>query len=165
MDEFEKRLWNARLDAQFNVLYWGYLGNRYERWNQSLKIFLAVFSSGTVASWLILSGNEIVWKCFSMITALAGVIQSFLQWDQLIKTYTELRSPWVEIWGELDSLWIEFHENSNRKVLLKKCQQLRHDITNARMNQKCIYLDKKLCEKCYNEIWNQVIKNKKAGIS
>ena len=43
-------LWNALLDADLNVCYWTCISDRYTKWDQCLKLIVALSASGTVAA-------------------------------------------------------------------------------------------------------------------
>jgi hypothetical protein len=98
------------LDADLSVQYWTYLSRRYSKWDKYTKIFLAVMSSSTVASWGIWGEIDILWKILSAISALVAVALPILNWQQMIARMSDLVGKWSRIRYEYENLWLDLPE-------------------------------------------------------
>jgi hypothetical protein len=79
-----KSLWYSMLDADMNARYWSYLSRRYSNRDKYSKIFLALMSSGTVASWGFWSDMQIIWKILSACSALLAIALPIINWPKMI---------------------------------------------------------------------------------
>jgi hypothetical protein len=151
-DEFEKTIWNAMLDAEMNVLYFEYLGNAYAKKDKCLKIFLAIISSGSVASWTIVSGYDIIWKILTIVTALIATVYPFLGWNEQLRKISSIRSHWIEIFHDTESLWIEYSEKPSKRGLKDNLRIIKKDIAKVLVEEDFLSKNSNLQNKCYNEI-------------
>lgn len=137
-----------------NVLYWTRLGVKFYNRDRFAKWALAFLSSGAVASWLIVD-LPIIWKCLSVFTAGVSIFLSIMNWPDLIKRISEVRSQWIDISKEADLLWLKCQENVERDYGTDIAQ-----ISSVESAvKKAEYLlpeNLKLREQCYNEIRNKL---------
>ena len=90
-----KAIWEAVLDADFNVRYWGHLSRRYSVRDNRIKIFLALMSSSTVASWGIWNEVNILWKILFSISSVTAIIFPFLNLQKKNGEMSNLRGKVV----------------------------------------------------------------------
>ena len=100
-----KAIWEAMLDADFNVRYWGDLSRRYSERDNYTKIFLALMSSSTVASWGIWNEVNILWKILFSISSVTAIIFPFLNLQKKIGEMSNLRGKWSRISRAYENLW------------------------------------------------------------
>lgn len=106
------RVWYAMLTADLNYRYWGHLGRRYSGWDRTARIFLALTSSTTVASWSFLIQYDVIWKILSAISAAIAVSLPVFNWQALAETIVDLRAGWLQILKEYENLWTRIEEDS-----------------------------------------------------
>ncbi len=101
-------VWEALLDAEMNVRYWGYLAKRFAGREKSLKIALALTTSSTILSlpvWERLSYGSIVLGLLGLLNAVLACILPILNYSERIETMANLRGAWSQLSIELARLW------------------------------------------------------------
>jgi len=139
------------LDADMNVRYWGYLGRRYYALDKYSKIFLAVMSSGTVASWGIWTDIDILWKVLSGISALIAISLPILNFQRQIELVTAQRREWLYLKNEYDNLWLILTAKAAEEVVKEYKKLKTREITTTKDESKLPH-DEKLLNKCYQEV-------------
>ena len=109
----KKIIWDSMLDADLNARYWSYLSQRYYLRDKYSKIFLAVMSSGTVASWQFWDAVPFVWKGLSALSAVTAIALPILNWSKTIENMVRLKQQWTELKNEYEMVWIS-HRNRNK---------------------------------------------------
>src|SRR2546423_763950 len=69
------------------------------------KIFLAVTSSSTVATWGFWTDVAWLWKSLSAISAVLAVALPILDWNRKLSELSDLHGRWVQIRNEHENLW------------------------------------------------------------
>ena len=146
-------IWESMLDADLNERYWGYLAERYHKKEKYTKIFLAVMTSGTVASWGFWSQVEILWKILSSLSALLAIALPIVNWPKMVEAMIDLKQKWFQIRSDYEMLWIEVEDGINDKEKVKRELKRLKD-KEARISQKEANLpnDKKLIRRCWKEV-------------
>ena len=98
-------LWDALLDADLNVCYWTWISDGCTKWDQWLKIVIALAASGTVAAWGIWSQYPSAWKVLSAAACVASVIHPVLFSSEKLKRISGLVATWKEICTDYELLW------------------------------------------------------------
>lgn len=149
----EKEFWNSMLDADLFVRYWFYLSKRYYDRDTFLKIFLAVMSSGTVASWGFWSQISWLWKVLSAVSMLISIALPILNWQKMIERMSLLKGKWTQIENEYELLWLTYKNKSNNNLELekqfRKIKEMENKISEIETN---LPYDKKLLGQCYDEV-------------
>lgn len=145
------------LDSDMNSRYWKYILHRYVFIEKSLKIFLAVMASGTVASWGIWSTIPILWKTLSAISAIVAIISPILDYSDKVKKVSFICGKWVRLKEEYNFIWIKFEnnllENTSEFELIKSAYlELKNEQINLGEKEIQFSVDNKLLNKCYNEV-------------
>ena len=79
MNDTRSSLWSSMLDIDMNQRYYGHLCRRYARRELFLKIFVAVTSSTSIASWKLWSQKQgwcdwsTAWQILTGLSAIAAV--------------------------------------------------------------------------------------------
>ena len=154
MTVLREEVWKKMLTAELNERYWQYLTQRYVKYDKWLKIFLAIMSSGTVASWSIWKADDyaIIWKSLSSISAVVAMIQPFLNYAQVTKETEQLAHKWIELASAYQSLWFEVENDLDEKKIkeaYKKIENMQVDIEKREIK---IPVDKKLICLCQSEV-------------
>lgn len=157
MTELERIAWNAILDSEMNALYYRYIARRYKIRDKFLQIFVAVLATSAVGS-LQLWKLQIawfkwswVWDILSLLAVIISVSAPFMNFSKISNKANTLRPIFQRFTSDYEDLWVQrnqLKENTFRKKLssLKKLEtdQTSHDSNMPR--------DKKLIEKCQDEI-------------
>jgi len=107
-----KQVWESMLTADLNYRYWGHLGRRYSKLDRTARVFLALTSSSTVASWGFLIEQEMVWKLLSALSAIIAVSLPVFNWQATAETIVELRTGWLQILKEYEMLWMRIEDDA-----------------------------------------------------
>jgi hypothetical protein len=147
-----KTIWDSMLDADMNQRYWSHLSRRYYVRDQYSKIFLALMSSGTVASWGFWSDFAIIWKVLSAASALLAIALPLLNWPRHISSMVSLKQKWTEIKADYELLWLVLEKGKKDSEVgkeLKRIKQLETKVSQQETNLPC---DKKLIYQCRDEV-------------
>lgn len=143
------------LDADLNVRYWGHLSRRYHARDLYSKIFLAIMSSGTVASWGFWGEIQIVWKIFSAMAAMTAIILPFLNWSNMIGKMVEIQQIWIKLQNDYDLLWTTLKDGRKAETEFegdfKKIKGEEVLVSQKECNVP-VPVDKKLSNQCYDEV-------------
>ena len=104
--EIHKAIWESMLDADMNERYWTWLSRNYFKQDRYLKIFLAVMTSGVVASWNLWADIQIIWKVWSAIAALTAIISPIMKLEKSIEHLSTTKGKWKKALGEYEILWL-----------------------------------------------------------
>jgi len=95
------------LTAQMNACYWNRLAYRYSEREKWIKIFLAVTSSGTVASWSVWTNYAIAWKVLSGLSAILAVSLPILNYSGRVTELNKVASKCAQLRLGYDQLWAQ----------------------------------------------------------
>ena len=140
------------LDAELNVRYWKYLAHRYTKYDQTLKIFLALVSSGAVAGWSIWGGYPEVWKFLSGLSAIVAIALPILNFQKQIESMSLLSGKWFELTIEYEEQWRKLNNGTSEKKI--ESMHTNTKKKEAILVQKEVKLphDNRLLRKCFNEV-------------
>ena len=113
MGSMEKRteMWNSMLDAEMNEIYWSDEAKRYGSFDRSLKLTIAVLSSGTtVALFSTFSSHPILVKVLALLVTVVSLVHSNFFSTNRLKLVTGLAARWKEIAIEYRLLWAELED-------------------------------------------------------
>jgi hypothetical protein len=85
------------LRAEMNTIYWRMLGRRYYNSERIAKFFLLATSSSSVAGWSFWSQMPLVWKGFSVASALLAIALPIVNWSKHIADCADLYGRWLQI--------------------------------------------------------------------
>ncbi|HEV2731679.1 MAG TPA: hypothetical protein VGV15_16735 [Terriglobales bacterium] len=88
-----RELWDSLLDAEMNVRYWSTMCHRYSRYDTYSRIFLALTSSSTVASWEFWSQFPALWKTLSGLSALVAIVLAVIDLPKKVSRMTTRFPP------------------------------------------------------------------------
>lgn len=94
------------------VRYWGQMARTYASRETWVKVFLAVTSSGTVASWAFWASLPLIWKALSGLSAVVAIVLPILNYPGKIATMVELSGKWSELSGAYDQLWARYESDA-----------------------------------------------------
>jgi hypothetical protein len=133
------------------VRYWNYLSLDYINKDRAVKIFLAVVTSGTVASWNFWSDITLLWQILSGSAAIVGVALPILKLEERIKKTSLIRGKWIEVRKEYEYLWMTLKDmqSSDLNKAYKKIKDREGEVS---QKEGGLPTRKKLREKCYREV-------------
>ena len=148
-----KAIWEAVLDADFNVRYWGHLSRRYSARDNYTKIFLALMSSSTVASWGIWNEVNILWKILFSISSVTAIVFPFLNLQKKIGEMSNLRGKWSRISRAYENLWENLLLGPTTTELVEEYRRIRNEMEGEEDNTILdLPHDKKLIQRCRDEV-------------
>ena len=121
-------VWEAMLDADLNFRYWDHLSRRYSAWDKYTKIFLAVMSSSTVASWGIWNEVSILWKVLFSISSVTAIVFPILNWQKKIGEMSNLRGKWSRISRAYENLWEDLLLGRTSTELIEEYRRIRNEM-------------------------------------
>lgn len=148
-------LWNSTLDADMNVRYWDSMTTRYTRVDNSLKIFLATMSSGTVAAWRFWSSAPIVWQLLSAISAILAIASPILNYSKTIKTTTDIAWKWQTILNRYEKL-----RRKDKDLALPESSMEFDKIKDMELSPKRIELNLSISKRKLQQAFDQVKKSR-----
>ncbi len=140
------------LNSDMNARYWNYLVVRYSRRDKYLKILLAFTTSATVLSWSILDKIPNIVELFSIVSATIAIILPILDDQKNIEKMSSLAEKWVEMKIKSEDLWYQVESNSKLKKQNTAYVEFRKIEIKLQKWEVGLQNDKKLLEKCYNEV-------------
>ncbi len=148
----KKEVWDSLLDADMNVRYWTHLGTRYYNRDKYIKIFLAVMSSGAVASWGFWEQVDILWKILSGVSALIAIAVPILGWSSMIEKMARLKQQWTQIRSEYELLWLDVRQREDQNNILEGYKKTKMSESEVSVHETNLPKDKKLLIECWEEV-------------
>jgi hypothetical protein len=142
-------LWNALLTAEMNVCYWGWISDSSAKWDTRIKVFIALTTSGTVASWGFWTQYPSVWKSLSALSATAAIMHPYFFSSEKLKRIAGLVGSWKEVCTNYQILW-EKDQQLASEVSWKQFEETKlreRTIDETNLPQK-----PKLIEKAYQHV-------------
>lgn len=101
-------LWDAMLDAEYNVFLWTILSERYTRFDDWFKIGIQ-FASGTtaIAAWSIWSHIPWAWKIITGTASIAAIVHPRICQSDRIQRMSQLVGTWKRIAVDCRRLWMQ----------------------------------------------------------
>jgi len=114
--DLRENLWDSMLTAHLNYRYWSELASRYLNFDKSSKIFLAIASSTTVATWAFWQDAHTLWKILSAISALMAIALPFLNLQDYIKRMTSLRVEWFRTMKSYEAIFLKYETGQTTEI-------------------------------------------------
>jgi hypothetical protein len=149
---FRKALWDSLLDADMNARYWSYLSRRYYNYDKYSKIFLALMSSGTVASWGFWNEIQWLWKGLSSISALLAIAIPIVNWPKIISNMGALKQYWTEIEMDYEMYWLDLENGKAQSEVAKYYKLTKEKEAKASQKEANMPNRTKLLWKCRLEV-------------
>jgi len=150
-DETRVQIWEDMLNAKMNVRYFKHLIKRYKNLELSMKILLALSSSGTVAGWMIWNKIPGLWQTLSAVAAVIAIINPLLNYPKLISKLANLHGEWVWLTSEHEKLWVALNEGREINIL-EKFNSLRSKQVAVRRAESDVPYNSKLVQTCQKEV-------------
>ncbi len=147
-----KALWDSMLDADMNARYWSYLSRRYYNFDKYSKIFLAVMSSGTVASWGFWNDVQWLWKALSSLSALSAISLPIINWPKMISNMVTLKQYWTEIKVDYENSWLDLEDGKAQTEVEKYYKKTKDKEKEVAQKEANMPNRKKLLWKCRIEV-------------
>lgn len=147
-----KYVWELMLDSDMNVRYWKCLVRRYSNYDKYSKIFLALISSGTVASWTIWNNIPLLWQLLSSCSAIIAVALPILNYQKNIEIMSDLSGMWAEIKNEYENIWSTLSRTSNINEISQQCERIKGKEVPLVKQESKLPNDKKLLLRCHEEV-------------
>jgi len=147
-----KTIWKSLLDAELNVRYWKKLVQRYTKYDQFLKIFLATISSGAVAGWTFWGDYPWAWKFLSSSSALIAIALPILNFQRQIESMSLLTGKWFELKVAYEEQWRKINDGTEMKQLESVYNRTKKQEAMLVQKETKFPHDEKLLRECFNEV-------------
>jgi hypothetical protein len=147
-----RTIWKALLDAELNVRYWKKLVQRYTKYDQFLKIFLAAISSGAVAGWSFWGDYPWAWKILSSLSALVAIALPTLNFPKQIESMSLLSSKWFELKIEYEEQWRKLEDGSEIRQIESAYNRTKKQEAILVLKETKLPHDEQLLRQCFNEV-------------
>ena len=146
------RIWESMWDSLLGARYWRTISQRRYRWNRFLKIFLAITSSSTVASWGLWNETKIVWQIFGGVSAVISVTLPILNLEKEIQMMSTLSVKWSQIHNQYDILWVDYETGRELDEIIRDYKNIKEkeplDLESPGLPDR----KKRLWRRCQDEI-------------
>lgn len=101
-------LWDAMLDAEYNVCLWTMLSDRYTRLDDRFMLAVVVASSTTsIGAWTIWNHVPWAWGIISAIGSVAALLRPHICKKDRMQRMARLVGTWKRIAVNYESLWMD----------------------------------------------------------
>jgi hypothetical protein len=132
---YQEKYWQELVQTKGQILYLQKYHERYERVNRWLEMVLAVVSTGSLATWVLVQQYPFVWGTIIVLSQVVTAIKPFLPYQKNMKHIFGLISELQDI-----SLFIERHWYDVREGKLTEKEI--HDLT-IEIKERIMQADKK----------------------
>jgi len=140
------------LDAEMNVRYWTAICHRYSRYDIRSRIFLAITSSSTVASWGLWAQWPLLWKGLSGASAVIAIVLTVIDLPKKVSRISVLVARWKQSQVEYQLLWHSDRALSSSQSKSKYNNCKHREIANT-SEEQTLPRDEKLLKKCYDDVY------------
>ena len=103
----QQLIWNQLYRTKVHAIYLELLLGQTETIDRSIKIFLAVTSSASIAGWAIWKEYAFVWGMLIAVSQVINAIRQFLPYKERLKSFSGLARDFEEIAIYLELKWLE----------------------------------------------------------
>jgi len=128
------------------------MARTYSDRDKYLKLFAALMSSGTVASWSIWIELTLLWQGLLAIAAVVAVATPILGYTSLVANMTELRRTWFEIRIDYENLWDRLGAGDAEAPSLEEFERVREKEVAAEESEAVLPRDQSLIKQCYQDV-------------
>ena len=98
-------IWRGLLDADMHVRYYRHLAQRYRGRDRVIRIFLALTTSGAIASLSVWDYAPWAWTILTSVSTVTAVILPFLKWPEVVEVSSNQYGKWNQIRNDYEDLW------------------------------------------------------------
>lgn len=106
-----EKVWFILCNTKFKSYYLGLLVNKFQKWDRSINIFLALTSSGSIATWAIWSEYPFVWAGIIAITQVLSVIKPYFPYFKYVKEMNTKVFQLEVLNIEIERVWYKLEKN------------------------------------------------------
>ncbi|MFZ6876262.1 hypothetical protein ACO0LF_29715 [Undibacterium sp. Di27W] len=161
-EDFLWEIYDNYRTARLNVKYYSARLHSYENYNFWFEILIAITVSGSAISglWFFETPEgKIFWKCISAFSVIAAFLKPFIRLTQKIKFYEQTLSGYRALDYELYEIVVQIKKDQGCSSIVRKmfdnAQKKKKDLVT---NPPEIKQDKKLIDKFYDEVLNEIPK-------
>ncbi|MBC3906191.1 hypothetical protein [Undibacterium umbellatum] len=150
----EKQLWRAMLDSDLNSRYWTKVTEKYETRDYYVKLFLAIFASGTVAGWSVWEAYPVIWKFLSSCTAIVSIASPLLAYGKKVEVSANHAGLWADLRIRYADLWDTHLASPGNKSINSEYEKLRKIFLELEMKEPKLKIpkDQKIAVECQKEV-------------
>ncbi|MBX9793696.1 MAG: hypothetical protein K2Y02_05295 [Burkholderiaceae bacterium] len=148
-------IWRSLLQSDQEQRYWHRKACQYVRWDFRSKVFLALVTSSTVASWTLWSDLPVLWKTLTVAASLISIVLPFLSLNDKVLVMTEVHGKWLQLMHEYEELWRdqELVEDGDARVRVSGAKKVESELSSKAISLPA--QDRKLGATTYHEVINE----------
>lgn len=105
METVRESVWKAMLQSDQEQRYWHAKACQYVKWDFRAKLFLAIVTSSSVASWSIWIESAILWKSLTVGASLLSIVLPILSLNDKVLAMTEVHAKWLQLMHDYEGMW------------------------------------------------------------
>lgn len=103
----QENIWKKLYRTKVHAIYLELLHARTENIDRTIKMFLAIFSSGSIAAWAIWNEAEFIWASLIATTQVINAIRPFLPYSNRMKALSALSVELESLAIHMEIKWID----------------------------------------------------------
>ena len=119
------KLWYNLLDVKFKSIYYDELATYYQVIDRRMNVFLALASSGSIASWAIWEEFNFIWALIIAISTVINVIKPYFPYHKYVNEISKMSAQLDNLSWEYENLWFKFDRD---KINEEQCFKLYMDL-------------------------------------
>ena len=143
-------IWDSLFMAEVRARYFSRVAGSLRAWERYLALFVAVSSSGAVATVLT---NAKVWSVvLSIVAAIVAAVLATFKFDKRVSVGASLSRQWLEIASEYEILWARLGDTTESEALEvhRRLEKKHFPMDELAMSE--FQLKAKLLDACFDEI-------------
>lgn len=109
----QERFWKELYQLKVHINYVEAHVHEAEKYDRSLKIFMAVTSSASIGAWVVWKDLSFLWASIIALSQVIAAISPHLPFKERLKTYSSMLHELEELFIQAESKW---YENRLRKA-------------------------------------------------
>ncbi len=157
MSDVKRYVWDAMLDADMNVRYWGYIARKYSRYDKWLRFLVALTSSAAVGSfeiWRYSTGLfdwSLMWDLLCATAVVVAVALPFLEFSKVAMEAQSAQPIWRTCGSKYEDLWLKRRQLSP-PALQSRYSAIKQDQIKETSSQVTLPRNTKLIVQCQSEV-------------
>ncbi len=125
----QQLIWNQLYRTKVHAIYLELLLGKTETIDRSIKIFLAITSSASIAGWVIWKEHDFIWGMLIAASQAINAIRQYLPYKERLKSFSGLARELEEIAIYLELKWLEIAAG---ELSEKEMRRLYGDVLNKK---------------------------------
>ena len=111
MNSIRDKIWYFLIDTKTNEKYSSFIVKKYQIWDLSTNIFLALTTSSSIAAWVFWEKYPALWILIIGVSQVLSITKPYFLFPKYIKVFNEKCIHWQQITVTLEQLWHDLNED------------------------------------------------------